>query len=69
MCIHVVVLFHMSGQRNNSSRHGSVVLHSCHTAANKKITASCRFYVSPLPFDIAGANHALNSDGMHAACI
>ena len=34
---------HDSGQRNKRSRHGSVVLHSCHAAAYKQITGSCRF--------------------------
>ena len=61
---HVGALFHISGQRNKRSRHGSVVLHSSHAAANKQITGLCRFYVSPLPFDIACANH---SDGLHTA--
>ena len=42
-CSHVGELLHISGQRNKRSRHGSVVLHSCHADANKQITESCRF--------------------------
>ena len=68
-CVVAFALSRISGHRNKRSRHGSVVLHSSHATANKQITESYRFYVSPLPFDIACMSKSLKSDGIHAAHI
>ena len=58
LCSRVVALSRINGRRNKRSIVTVLwfCMYSCHAAANKQITESCRCYVSP--FDISCANHS-----------